>query len=111
MKYGYQQSGWQIGLLIDYFSKSYQEEISYGTMKRALKKSGWVYKRFSKRVPTHAPNKAEKASHVKKMIGALKKESKKGDVEIFFEDESHFSNGPYVERGWFKRGEKKRSQQ
>ena len=30
-------------------------------------------------------------------------------VEIFFSDESHFSNQPYVSRGWFKRGEKKSS--
>jgi len=28
-------------------------------------------------------------------------------IEILFEDESHFNNEPYVERSWFKRGEKK----
>jgi len=29
------------------------------------------------------------------------------DVEIFFADESHFSNVPYVQRGWFLIGKKK----
>lgn len=108
IKYGYQHSGWQINMLMDYFSKEYKEKISYGTMTRALKKSGWVYKRFSKRVPHNAPSKEEKSIHIKNMISAIREEADKTDVEIFFEDESHFANEPYVERGWFKRGEKKR---
>ena len=29
-------------------------------------------------------------------------------VEVFFADESHWSNDPYVQRGWFRKGEKRK---
>ncbi|EEZ94636.1 hypothetical protein LLB_3551 [Legionella longbeachae D-4968] len=40
------------------------------------------------------------------IIEGIKKDSGE-DIEILFADESHFSNQPYVSRGWFKSGEKK----
>lgn len=105
--YGYQQQGWQINLLIDYFNRQ-GICVCAGTIYRALKRQRWVYKRFAKRVPLNSPSAAEKLACVEAMIGALKAAKQEKAVEILFEDESHFNNEPYVERGWFKRGEKKR---
>ena len=44
--------------------------------------------------------------HIAKIVEQISKDTPK-DIEILFVDESHFSNQPYVSRGWFKRGEKK----
>jgi hypothetical protein len=44
---------------------------------------------------------------VAKLISEIKNKAQKEVIEIFFSEESHFSNQPYVSRGWFKRGEKK----
>lgn len=105
-KYGYQQAGWQINLLLDQLNKTIGA-VSASTVKRALHEHGWVYKRFSKKTPLNAPSKAEKAAHIEKMVAAIGKQALEHEIEILFADESHFSNEPYVERGWFKRGEKK----
>ncbi len=105
-KYGYQQSGWQINLLLEQLNKTIGS-VSATTVKRALHEHGWVYKRFSKKPPISAPTKEEKAAHIEKMIAAIGKQRLAHEVEVLFADESHFSNEPYVERGWFKRGEKK----
>lgn len=105
-KYGYQQSGWQINLLLDQLNKTIGS-VSATTVKRALHEHGWVYKRFSKKPPINAPTKEEKTAHIEKMITAIGKQGLEHEVEVLFADESHFSNEPYVERGWFKRGEKK----
>ena len=104
--YGYIQSGWQVNLLVDYF-KQQGHVISPNTLRRALKKANWVYKRFAKEVPCSI-SREEKRLVVKELVTCLEKEIANDDVEILFEDESHFTNEPYVERGWFVRGEKKR---
>ncbi len=106
-QYGYLQAGWSIGMLLDYFQKKRATPMSDRTLSRALNQTGYVYKRFSKTMPVKAPSAEAKQSAVKQLVKGLRKEMKRGDVEIFFEDESHFSNEPSVERGWFKRGEKK----
>ena len=36
---------------------------------------------------------------------------KQRPVEVFFVDESHFTNEPYVQRGWFRRGRQTRTPQ
>jgi transposase len=108
--YGYLQEGWSIPMLMDHFHKRHHAVISSRTLSRALGQTGYVYKRFSKRMPLNAPSKTEKERAVKTLLKSLKKDMKNKAVELFFEDESHFSNEPYVERGWFKRGEKKQSQ-
>ncbi|KTC69022.1 hypothetical protein Lbir_2216 [Legionella birminghamensis] len=105
-KYGYQQSGWQINLLLDQLKKTI-DSVSATTVKRALHEHGWVYKRFSKKPPINAPTKEEKAAHIEKMVATIEKQGLEHEIEVLFADESHFSNEPYVERGWFKRGEKK----
>ena len=57
--YGYLEAGWSTHLLVDYLSGQ-GLEISESTVKRALKRDGWVYKRFAKTVPMDAPNSQEK---------------------------------------------------
>lgn len=106
--YGYQQAGWQLNLLIEQLSKKLGN-ISEKTVVRALHELGWVYKRFSKTLPADAPTKEEKIIRINEINNTIKQERSKGDCEILFCDESHFSNEPYVQRGWFKRGEKKTS--
>lgn len=106
--FGYQQKGWQINLLVDYFKRQ-GKTVCAGTVYRALKQQHRVYKRFSKRMPSNAPSPEEKLRQVEQIIDKLSQAKQQSNTEILFADESHFNNEPYVERGWFKRGEKKRS--
>lgn len=104
--YGYQEAGWQINLLRDWLAK--QGCIACdNTVAKSLNKLGFVYKRFSKSPPKDAPSSVEKKAKVANMVEEIRNYPCEG-CEILFLDESHFSNQPYVNRGWFKRGEKKR---
>ncbi len=58
-EYGYLEAGWSTNLLVDYLSRQ-DLEASESTVKRALKRGGWVYKRFAKTVPLDAPSSEEK---------------------------------------------------
>ena len=57
--YGYLEAGWSTPLWVDYLGQ-HGLEASESTVKRALKRGGWVYKRFAKTVPVHAPSSEEK---------------------------------------------------
>jgi transposase len=57
--YGCLEAGWSTTVLVDYVRKQ-GLEASDSTVKRALKRGGWVYKRFAKTVPAHAPSSEEK---------------------------------------------------
>ncbi len=58
-EHGYLEAGWSTHLLVDYLSTQ-GLEASASTIKRALKQGGWVYKRFAKTMPAHAPSSEEK---------------------------------------------------
>ena len=58
-EYGYLEAGWSTNLLVDYLHQQ-GLETSESTVKRALKRGGWVYKRFAKTLPVHAPSSEEK---------------------------------------------------
>lgn len=103
--YGYQEAGWQINLLRDWFAKKGIRACN-NTIVKSLNKLGYVYKRFSKTLPANAPTPEQKKARVNEIVGEISKLSAT-DIEIMFVDESHFSNQPYVNRGWFKCGEKK----
>lgn len=103
--YGYQEAGWQLNLLRDWFEKKGCKACD-NTLVKSLNKLGFVYKRFSKTMPQNAPTADEKKAKISDIVERIKTETPE-DVEIFFVDESHFSNQPYVSRGWFKCGEKK----
>lgn len=104
-EYGYQEAGWQINLLRDWFQKQGVVACE-NTFVKGLNKLGYVYKRFSKTMPKNAPSKAEKKEKIGEIVGSIKQKTPE-EIEIFFVDESHFSNQPYVSRGWFQSGEKK----
>lgn len=103
--YGYQEAGWQINLLRDWFAKQGIHACD-NTIVKSLNKLGYVYKRFSKTLPENAPTPEQKKVRISEIVGEISKYCAT-DVEIMFVDESHFSNQPYVNRGWFKCGEKK----
>jgi transposase len=103
--YGYQEAGWQINLLRDWFAKQGIHACD-NTIVKSLNKLGYVYKRFSKTLPENAPTPAQKQARISEIVGEISKLSAT-DIEIMFVDESHFTNQPYVNRGWFKCGEKK----
>lgn len=104
--YGYQEAGWQLNLLRDFFEKKGCKACD-NTLVKSLNKLGYVYKRFSKAIPQNAPTAIEKKEKVGEIVERIKQEPPE-NIEILFLDESHFSNQPYVSRGWFKCGEKKR---
>lgn len=56
---GYQESGWNSDLLL-HALKQKGVMVSEKTLRNALKKNGWVYKRFKKTVPNRAPDSAKK---------------------------------------------------
>lgn len=104
--YGYQEAGWQINILRDWLLKQ-GYRVCENTILKALNKKNYVYKRFSKTTPKNAPTPTEKQAVVSEIVTKIKEEARESS-EIFFVDEAHFSNQPYVNRGWFKKGEKKR---
>ena len=103
--YGYQEAGWQLNILRDWFKKQGLHACD-NTLVKSLNKLGFVYKRFSKTMPANAPSPDEKKAHIAKIVEQIGNDTQE-DIEILFVDESHFFNQPYVSRGWFKRGEKK----
>lgn len=103
--YGYQEAGWQINLLRHWFAKQGVEACE-NTIVKSLNRLGYVYKRFSKTLPINAPTTEEKKARIKDIVEAVGQQ-KASDIEVLFVDETHFSNQPYVSRGWFKLGEKK----
>ena len=102
--FGYQEEGWTVTLMIDLFLKR-EINVKEDTIRRVLKRNGWVYKRFAKSVPKNSPSKEEKRDKIKKLVHQITLD--KPD-EVFFVDEANFMTGPYVQRGWFKQGEKKK---
>lgn len=102
--FGYQEEGWTVRIMLDFFQKKLQ--IKEDTIRRAIKRKGWVYKRFAKSVPQNAPSKEEKQKRIEQLVEKLKSD---GPDETFFVDEANFMTGPYVQRGWFKRRDKKKS--
>lgn len=103
--YGYQEAGWQINIFRDFLEKQGIKACD-NTIAKALDKLDYVYKRFSKTLPANAPSCVEKKARVNEIVEKIKQKTAE-ETEILFADESHFSNQPYVQRGWFKRGEKK----
>jgi len=43
---------------------------------------------------------------VAEIIAAISVRRAQRPVEVFFVDESHFTNEPYVQRGWFRKGQR-----
>lgn len=103
-EFGYQEEGWTVCILLDYFSKK-GIQVKEDTIRRALKRGGWVYKRFAKSIPQNSLSKKEKRQKIEGLVETIKKDC---PDETLFVDESNFTTGPYVQRGWFKKREKKK---
>jgi len=98
--YGYLEAGWSTTLLVDDLLQQ-GLEASESTVKRALKRGGWVYKRVAKTMPAHAPSSEEK-KRVDEIVPSIASKRDEQDLVTLFVDESHFSNAPYVQRGWLR---------
>jgi len=53
--FGYSAEQWTVSLLCDYYSKTTGNSISKDTIRRALKKTRYRYKKAKKTVPANAP--------------------------------------------------------
>jgi transposase len=102
-KFGYVESVWSICLIAHHLKEQYQMTVSCDTIERALKEAGFTYKRPSKTVSRDAPSKEEKLRAVEVILTEIKELLVKEELEVFALDESHFSNEPYLIRGWFKK--------
>lgn len=103
-EYGWGESAWSIKVLIAQYEKETGIKISEDSVERALKESGYSFKRAKLTTPPHAPSREEKLDQVKAIANEILALKKDGDLEVMFLDESHFSTEPYVARGWHKRG-------
>lgn len=102
---GFPQSGWYVNLIKEHLEKKFEITSSSSTIRRALKDDGFVHKRFAKSVPKNVLNREEKITRIKEINEKLVED---GVDEVFFLDEASFSNVPYVQKGWFSKGEKKK---
>jgi len=103
INHGYQDSTWSVPLITYEVNKNLNLNASSKTVTRALKSMGYVYKRPSKTIPSHAPTKEEKQDTVKKMVHEILKIIDQKESVIYTLDESHFSTEPYLVQGWFKK--------
>ena len=93
--HGYQENVWTVPLITHAAKRDLNIEVSKDTVLRALKDMGYTYKRPAKKVPGTAPSPEEKRTAICHIVDE--------DCEIYPLDESHFSAGPYLVQGWFKK--------
>ncbi len=103
--YGWAEDLWSIKTINAQFEKDFGRQFGGSTIERLLKDAGYSYKRAKKTVPVSAPSKEEKLSRVKEIANEVLELAGTNDIEVVYLDESHFSNEPYVVRGWHKKGQ------
>lgn len=103
LDYGYQDRVWTIPLIVHHLKVKHKLTVSEDTVTRYLKESDYVYKRPAKTVSANAPSKEEKRKAISKIIAEIHDLQQTEDCQIFALDESHFSNEPYLVRGWQKK--------
>jgi transposase len=101
LSFKYQDSAWSVPLITFDVNKNLSVNASSKTVTRALKDMGYVYKRPSKTVPGHAPDKQEKKEAVKTVVREILGLIDQKEGVIYALDESHFSTEPYLVKGWF----------
>jgi transposase len=57
--FGYIEEGWSVDLIRHYLAQ-HTGDVSDSTVRRQLQAGGWVYKRFAKTMPLHAPSREKK---------------------------------------------------
>ena len=103
-EYGWDKSTWDSTIIIKSFEKEHEEFISHDSVSRAMKKLNYSYKRPQKSPSVNAPSKEEKKERIEVIINQIKADIGNDECEIFCSDESHFTNEPYLTRGYFKKG-------
>lgn len=101
---GWPHTCWTVKLIIAQYNKETGTTLSEDTVERALRDAGFSYKRPKKTVPQTAPTPEEKKAHIQGLIEELKAAANSDDAEIMALDETHFSNQPYLIKGWHKKG-------
>ena len=103
LDYGYHDRVWTIPLIIHHLKVKHKLTVSEDTVTRYLNESGYSYKRPAKTVSVKAPSKEEKQQAISKLIAEISELQQTEECEILALDESHFSNEPYLVRGWQKK--------
>ncbi len=102
--YEYVENIWTVKLLIQQYKKETQTKISEDTVERALNDLGYSFKRPKKALPEAAPSKTDKLESIITTLAEIEQTLEDDDVDVFIADESHFSNEPYLIKGWHKKG-------
>ncbi len=103
LEYDYRDRFWTILLIVHHLKVKHELIVSEDTVTRFLKDSGYSYKRPAKTVSENAPSREEKQEAISKLIAEISALQRTEDCEILALDESHFSNEPYLVRGWQKK--------
>lgn len=103
-KYGWDKATWDSVSIIESFRKESNIEVSHDTVTRAMKSLGYSYKKPQKSPSIRAPSKEDKKLKVNSIIDLIKKDLESIETDIYCSDESHFTNEPYLPRGYFKKG-------
>lgn len=103
-KYGWDKVTWDSVSIIASFKKDSNITISHDTVTRAMKSLGYSYKKPQKSPSINAPSKEDKIKTIKNVIYLIKNDLENNDADIYCSDESHFTNEPYLPRGYFKKG-------
>jgi transposase len=101
--FGYIEDAWTVDLLRHELAQK-MGDVSDATVRRQLQAGGWVYKRFAKTVPRNALSSEKKKARVAEIVATIQAHQTERSVEVVWVDESHFTNAPYVRRGWFRKG-------
>ena len=102
--YGWDKATWDSTSIIDSFEKESGILVSHDTVTRAMKELGYSYKKPQKSPCARAPSKEEKLNHINDVISLIINDLNTGEAEIYATDESHFTNEPYLPRGYFLKG-------
>jgi len=101
--FGYLEDGWTVDLIRDYLAQP-QEAVSDATVRRQLQAGGVGLQTLCQNRPAQHPQRREKKARVADIVATIRACQAHRPVEVFFVDESHFTNEPYVQRGWCRKG-------
>jgi transposase len=102
-EYGWDKATWDSNSIIDSFEADSGSTVSHDTVTRAMKELGYSYKKPQKTTSIRAPSKDDKLKKVSEVISLIQNDLKTNEAEIYCCDESHFTNEPYLTRGYFKK--------
>lgn len=103
LEYGYQANCWTVDLMIRHLEVTHGVKVSVPTVTRALADAGYSYRRPKKGVSSAAPSKEQKEAAMKNVTEAISNLMTQKDCVVVALDESHFTNEPYIVRGWQKK--------